>query len=205
MNLKYVGAKPKVSQHGVQFDQTKPDKYTFMHAAIELLETLNSELKEGQELYLHTIDTREYTHDVLEEKLKYYCPNMEKVLETCEEKTDVLIAKYRKKVEENTHLNYDERTAWLGNIDIMHDYYMQYISNETAYACLLQKLADTLHEKHIAEMTFPLRRNYGLVAGHLILLLKEHKPPYDASLNVLVRDGMTIGRLDMNRSKPLSS
>ncbi len=42
MELKYVGAKPKVSGKGVSFDQTKPDKYTFLTAAVELLEAFDA-------------------------------------------------------------------------------------------------------------------------------------------------------------------
>lgn len=205
MKLKYVGAKPKVSQHGVHFDQTKPDKYTFIHAAIELLETLNSELKKDQGLYLHTIDTKEYTHNQLQDQLKKHCPNMEKIFESREEQTVELINAYREKVKQNKTLSHDERVAWLGNIDIMRDYYMQYITNEVAYNCTLHRIADLLHEEDITEVTFPLGRNYGLVSSHLIDILRDHKPPYDATLDVVERDGNPVGRLNMNRSKPLLS
>jgi len=36
MQLKYVGAMPVVSEKGVGFDKTKPDKFTFLYAAVEL-------------------------------------------------------------------------------------------------------------------------------------------------------------------------
>lgn len=199
MKLKYVGAKPKVSQYGIQFDQTKPDKYTFIHAAIELLETLNTEMKSGKNLYLHNIDTREYTSDVLNDKIGKYCPDMEQESDQLQEKTNELINEYKQKVKENVHLNNDERTAWLGNIDIMRDYYLQYITNEFAYNCLLNTFADKLHSMYILEMTFPLGRNYGLVCGDLIVILRDHKPPYDAILDVIERDDATVGRLNMNR------
>ncbi len=48
MELKYVGAKPAVSARGVSFDQTKPDRYTFLNAAVELLEVLSIEVKDGE-------------------------------------------------------------------------------------------------------------------------------------------------------------
>jgi len=199
MKLKYVGAKPKVSQHGVQFDQTKPDKYTFIHAAIELLETLNTEMKSEKNLYLHNINTKEYTSDELNDKIGIYCPDMEQESDQLQEKTNELINEYREKVKANANLNNDERTAWLGNVDIMRDYYLQYITNESAYNCLLNTLADKLHTMHIAEMTFPLGRNYGLVCGDLINILRDRKPPYDAMLDVMERDGAAVGRLNMNR------
>jgi len=42
------------------------------------------------------------------------------------------------------------------------------------------------------------------VMSHLVDVLRDHKPPYDASLSIEEKDGATVGRLDMNRSKPLN-
>jgi hypothetical protein len=148
MELKYVGAKPKVSGKGVTFDQTKPDRYTFLTAAVELLEALSFEVTE---------DT----------------------------------------------VGADERRAWLGNIEIMRDYYLQYITNESAYQCALDALADKIHQSHIEEVTFPLGRNHGLVLSHLVDVLRDHRPPYDATLSFETKEGETFGKLDMNRAVPL--
>lgn len=37
MELKYVGAMPRLSAQGVDFDQSRLDKYTFLNATVELL------------------------------------------------------------------------------------------------------------------------------------------------------------------------
>lgn len=55
MKLKYVGAKPKVSGKGVTFDQTKPDRYTFLNAAVELLEALSFKVTEKKKVYLYDV------------------------------------------------------------------------------------------------------------------------------------------------------
>jgi len=86
----------------------------------------------------------------------------------------------------------------------MRDYYLQYVTNESAYQCALNALADKIHNAHIEEITVPLGRNHGLVLSHLIDVLRDHKPPYDATFSVEEKDGILTGKLDMNRSKPLN-
>ncbi|MDF1880087.1 hypothetical protein JHD50_02020 [Sulfurimonas sp. MAG313] len=57
MKLKYVGAMPLISDKGVGFDHTQPDKYT---------------------LHLHNIRGKEYKGEELTSVLKKYCPTGEK-------------------------------------------------------------------------------------------------------------------------------
>ena len=204
MKLKYVGAKPKVSAKGVTFDQTKPDRYTFLNAAVELLEALSFEPTGDKKLYLYNVSGKELNGDELIDLLKKHCSNPQEAFDSLQEKTNTLIEKYTRTVEENDRLTPDERRAWLGNIKIMRDYYLQYITNESAYECALNALADKIHKSHIEEVTFPLGRNYGLVLSHLVDVLRDHRPPYDATLSFESKDGETFGKLDMNRSQPLN-
>lgn len=203
MELKYVGAKPKVSGRGVTFDQTKPDRYTFLTAAVELLEALSFEVTEDKKIYLYNVSGKEYSGAELVELLKKHCANPEEAFANLQEKTNALIEKYASRVKKNDTVSADERRAWLGNIDIMRDYYLQYITNESAYQCALNALADKIHDSHIEEVTFPLGRNHGLVLSHLVDVLRDHKPPYDATLSIEAKDGEPFGKLDMNRSAPL--
>ncbi len=204
MKLKYVGAKPNVSGRGVTFDQSKPDRYTFLNAAVELLEALSFEVTEDKKIYLYNVEGKERSGSELVTLLKKHCANPEEAFANLQEKTNALIEKYTRRVEENDNLSTDERRAWLGNIEIMRDYYLQYITNESAYHCALNALADKIHKSHIEEVTFPLGRNHGLVLSHLVDVLRDHKPPYDVTLSVESKDGESFGRLDMNRAVPLN-
>ena len=199
MKLKYVGAKPIVSQHGVSFDQSKPDNYTFLSAAVELLEALSFEEKEDKKIYLHNFSGKEYNSTQLLELLGKYCADTGEIFDSREEETKEMIKNYTQHVKENTTLTADERRAWLGNIEYMRDYYLQYITNQNAYRCALKALADKIHTAHIEEITFSLGRNYGLVVSHLIHVLSDHRPPYDANVRVEEKDGVPIGVLDINR------
>jgi len=201
--LKYVGAKPRVSQHGVSFDQSKPDSYTYLSAAAELLESLDFTPKEDKAVYLHEVQERSYNGKELVEFLESHCSDVDAIFEEGEAQTAALIDEYRKKVESNDKLTYDEKRAWLGNIDIMRDYYLQYTTNERAYKCILQVLADKIHENHIEYITVPLGRNYGLVFADLAQVLQDHRPPYDATMRIEEKDGKGYAILDMNRPQPL--
>ena len=201
--LKYVGSKPKVSGKGVTFDQSKPDRYTFLNAAVELLEALNFEAKEGKKVYLHDVKKKDYSSRKLTELLTKHCGNLDPIFNSREEKTKALIKKYTDKVKKNDRLSKDERHAWLGNIKVMRDYYLQYVTNESAYECALNALAKKIHKSHIETITFPIGRNHGLVLSHLVDVLRDHKPPYDATLRVKDNHGVAVGELDMNRAIPL--
>jgi hypothetical protein len=202
--LKYVGAKPRVSQKGVSFDQTQPDHYTFLSAAAELLEGIDFTPNAGKEIYMHDIPAKEYDGRQLVEFLETHCDDVDAIFEAGQEDTERLISDYRRKVEKNADLTADERRAWLGNIDIMHDYYQQYMTNERAYRCILHALADKIHGNHIEYITVPLGRNYGLVFGDLAEILQDHKPPYDVTMRIEQKDGMGFVTLDMNRPQPVS-
>ena len=203
MKLKYVGAKPKVSGKGVTFDQTKPDRYTFLNAAVELLEALSFEAKKDTKIYLYDVKKKDYKSRKLTELLKKHCGDLDAIFSDREEKTNALIKKYTKKVKENVRISKDERGAWLGNIAIMRDYYLQYVTNESAYECALNALAKKIHKLKIETITFPIGRNHGLVLSHLVDVLRDHKPPYDATLSVKDNNGVAVGELDMNRTAPL--
>ncbi|RLA80651.1 MAG: hypothetical protein DRG78_10585 [Epsilonproteobacteria bacterium] len=202
--LKYVGAKPQISGRGVTFDQTKPDRYTFLNAAVELLEALDFEVSKNKQVYLYDVSKKDLSSKKLTELLEKNCGDLNLIFDTCEEKTEKMIKKYTTKVKKNDKVGKEERQAWLGNIKVMHDYYLQYVTNESAYECALNALADKIHKSHIETITFPIGRNHGLVLSHLVDILRDHKPPYDATLKVETNDeDVAVGKLDMNRSKPL--
>lgn len=203
MELKYVGAKPKVSGKGVSFDQTKPDRYTFLNAAVELLEALSFETVEDKKIYLYNVEGKERSGGELMDLLKKHCVNPEEAFADIQEKTNALIERYTQGVKENQTISADERRAWFGNIDIMRDYYLQYITNESAYRCALNALADKIHTSQIDEVSVPAGRNHGLVLSHLMHVLRDHKPPYDATLTADSKDGELLVKLDMNRTTPL--
>ena len=194
MKLKYVGALPEVSGKGVSFDHSRPDKYTFLTAAVELLEALDyGQTEETQHVY--NTSGREYTADELLEKLGKYCANLDGVFATREEKTNELIGELIGRVNANSVISEDERAAWLKNIEMMRDYYLQYVTNESAYRCALEALADEIHTAKVQQLTVPMMRNYGTVLHDLRYVLEHHRPPIDMTSEVREENGQLVGKI----------
>ncbi len=199
MKLHEVGPKPIVNQHGVSFDTTQPDRYAFLSPALELSEALDFDA-EHEEQHIKEPRSVPYRGAELEEKVREQCGDIDTLLEERERKTRELIEELQRKVENAQRLSPDEKRAWLGNIESMREYYLQYVTNETVYACLLRKLADRFLRSHISSITFPLRNHYGLVLDDLIHILRDHKPPFDGEIAVEKRDGVLVGRFRKSRS-----
>ena len=201
MQLKYVGARPVVSKNGVSFDETKPDHYTFIAPLLDFLEAMKSiERAEGlldlSEMTIHTYKPSELTESVMQ-----CCDDMDEIFAGREEQTNERIDTIIKDIKENRTLTADEQTALFGNIDYMRDYYLNYVTNESIYRSLLHSLADRLHQLHYDDILFPIGKKHGLVMSHLIPVLRDHKPGYDATLTIQERDGERVGMLSMNRPK----
>ncbi len=199
MKLYEVGPKPIVNQHGVSFDTTQPDRYGFISPTLELLETLDFDT-EQEEQHFKEPRSLPYRGGELEEKVREQCGDIDTLLEERERKTRELIEELRRKVEKTERLSPDEKRAWLGNIESMREYYLQYVTNETVYVCLLRKLADRFLRSHISSITFPLKNHYGLVLDDLIQILRDHKPPFDGEIRVEEREDALVGRFRKYRS-----
>lgn len=196
MKLQHVGDLPRVNSKGVGFDHTKPDKYTLLNAAVDLLEALSFGPTLTTE-HLHNSDGKEYSGNELVGLLKKHCRDIDEVFNSREEKTKVLIEELIERVNANSNLSDDERKAWLNNIDMMRDYYMQYVTNESAYKCALDALAQNIHDARIEQVTFPMFRNYGSVLHDLISVLTRRKSPMDAELSIEKRDDEFFGTLSI--------
>ena len=187
MELKYVGDLPKVSKNGVAFDHTKVDKYTYLTAVVELLEAHSFGATETTE-HLYRAKGKELTASELLELLKKFCNNLDEVFQTRDEKSNALVQGLIDRVNENDSLSDDERKAWLKNIDIMTDYYLQYVTNASAYECALNILAEQVKVAQIKEISIPLFRNYGIVLHDLKPVLAALKSPIDTDMEVNTTD-----------------
>ncbi len=192
MELKYVGDMPKVSKNGVSFDHTKVDKYIYLTAAVELLEALSYGATETTK-HLYNSRGEEFTPKELLELLKKFCKNLDEVFDECKEKSNGLVQGLIDRVEENDSLSDDERKAWLNNIDMMRDYYLQHVTNASAYECALKALAEEIHVAKVKEVSIPIFRNYGIVLNDLIYVLENKKSPIDAKMKIETTDDGLVG------------
>jgi len=183
MELKYVGDIPIVSKKGVGFDKTQPDKYMYLHAAVELLEALSYGETTTTE-HLYSAKDKELSSDELLTLIKKHVPNIEALFESYDKKAHDYVHDLVNRVRENDALTTDERTAWLENIKLMRAYYYQYVVNESAYTAALNALGDEIHEARIQEVTVPMFKNYGMVLNDLVFVLENRKSPIDSKVEI---------------------
>ncbi|MDA3945541.1 MAG: hypothetical protein PF439_02530 [Helicobacteraceae bacterium] len=193
MKLRYVGDLPKVTSRGVGFDQTKPDKYTFMNAAVELLEALSYGATETTQ-HLHNLSGVYYSDEDLLALLKKHCSDLNAILTERDIKSDAFKEDLIKRVAENSIISEDERNAWRTNIAYMEEYYRQYVTNESAYRCALDALAEAIKGAKVKEIIFPMFKNYGAVLHDLTAVLAKLKSPIDATLSVEAKNDAFEGK-----------
>jgi len=194
MELKYVGDMPKVSKHGVSFDHTKVDKYTYLTAAVELLEALSYGATETTK-HLYNSKNKEFSPKELLELLKKFCKNLDEVFDKRQDKSNLLVQELIDRVQENDSLSDDGREAWLNNIDMMRDYYLQHTTNASAYQCALEALAQEVHDAQVKEVTIPIFRNYGIVLNDLIYVLENRKSPIDSKMKIEASEDGLVGTI----------
>jgi len=195
MQLKYVGDMPIVSMHGVTFDHTQPDKYTYLHATIELLEALSYGPSETTE-HLYKIEGNDMTSSDLLVKLKKYVANIDEIAQKAVKHAEELVDDLERRVNENSSLTDPEKEAWLGNIHLMREYYLQYVTNKTAYEAALDALADEVHYSKVKQVKVPMFRNYGIVLHDLTEVLQLRKSPIDSKIDIALTPQGLVATVD---------
>ena len=107
MKLEYVGDMPKVSAHGVGFDHTQPDKYTYLHAAVELLEALSYGETETTK-HLYRTDGKSMNARELVEKLTKYVKDIDITIEKHDKHAEEFVYDLIDRVKSNDSLSDDE-------------------------------------------------------------------------------------------------
>jgi len=187
MQLKYVGDLPIVSKGGVGFDHTRPDKYLYLSAAAELLEALSYGPTQTTK-HLYKVEKSSLSESELLHILKKYVKNMDQLIALRDKKAEAFIQELEDRVHENEHLTLDEKTAWLGNIKLMRNYFIQYVTNETAYEAALDALSEEIHTAKVQEVSVPMFKNYGMVLHDLIAVLEQGKSPIDSNVEIVTTE-----------------
>jgi len=199
MQLKYVGDMPLISKHGVGFDHTQPDKYKFLHAAVELLEALSYGAGETTQ-HLYKAQDKELSSQELMDTIKKYVSNLEAIFKSCDYKAHELIHELVDRVKANDDISEDEKVAWLENIKIMRAYYYQYIINKNAYEAALEVLGNEIHDGGIKEVSAPMFKNYGSVLNDLVGVLERRNAPIDSEVKIEQESEGLVAKLIMKQS-----
>ncbi len=181
--LAYVGPKPLISHTGVDFDKNQDDKFNYLIPAIELIKALDHNYFE-ERTYIYKTNNLTLNQLDLINSLKHYCPDLEKLLDKRNHDVEAIIADDLVRIQESYTLTQEDKEAFRNNINIMHDYLIQYSINKSVYECTLHKLAQLVTKDHIDHIIVPMFQKFTHVLNDLQKLLKDQKHAVDTDLEI---------------------
>ncbi len=160
MKLKYVGPKPVISEHGINFKDGKDDKYVYIRFAIDILNALNHNYEKGH-IYKHDIENSTLSDSEIETIIINYKPQL---LETIENEINSYNLHLDEEIEniQEIHktLNDLEIYAFKNNLKIMKEYRIQRAINKIYYMHIIEIIADVIREHKIKNITAPFNERH---------------------------------------------
>lgn len=160
MQLKYVGPKPMISEHGVSFKDGKEDKYVYIQSAIEILNALNHEYTKGK-LYKYDADATKLSDQEIENIIIKYKPALKTTIEKEISSYKIYLNDEIENVQ-NSHplLNELELSTLQNNLKIMHEYRVQRAINKIYYMHIIEIISDLIKEHKIKDISMPFHERF---------------------------------------------
>ncbi len=194
MELKYVGPKPIISHTGIEFDNNKDDKYSYLNIVVQLLKALDHDYFEDK-TYTYQADTARLSNDEMLSELKKYCPQINSLMEKRNHDIEEEIQHQIQRANENNVLGQEDKTTLKNNIEMMHDYLVQRSINKSVYYCVIDALADLLTKDHIDYIIAPMFQKFAHVLHSVQGVLQKRRFPIDTKLDIYQKDGKLLVRL----------
>lgn len=197
MKLKYVGPKPIISHTGIQFDNNKDDKYSYLNIAIQLVKALDHPYIDNR-VYNYNVESKRLSDRELEDEVRRICPNVESLLEKQNHNIEDEIEHNLKRAHENKILSEADKETLQNNIKIMYDYMIQRSINKSVYYCVINALAEILKKDHIDYLVVPMFQNFNHVFHSIQGALKILKYPIETDLQIYENNGKLYTKLIVN-------
>jgi len=196
MPLKYVGPKPLISAHGIEFDHNKEDKFVYLGFVVELIHALDHEYIEDRR-YIATIVRQDYKPDDILELLKSYDDQLgHEIIDrqkiTTDEIEDELI-----RARENRVLCEEEREVLIKNIELLRNYLIQRSVNKTVYYSGIMTLARIIQKGHISYIGAPMLPVNHHVFHSIQGALHKLHPAIDSEITIFEENGHLHERLEI--------
>ncbi|MEA3331111.1 MAG: hypothetical protein U9Q29_05390 [Campylobacterota bacterium] len=200
MELKYVGPKPIISHSGIEFDNNKDDKYSYLNIAVQLLKALDHDYFEDK-TYTYQTNSARLSNDEMLNELKKFCPQISSLMEKENHDIEEEIEHNIQRAKENSVLNEENRKILQNNINLMHDYLVQRSINKSVYYCAIDALAKLLKEDHIDYIIVPMFQKFAHVLHSVQGSLKKQDLPIDTKLEIYQENGKLLVKLQVLNQK----
>jgi hypothetical protein len=196
MQIKYVGPKPIISHTGIEFDNNKEDKFTYLNIVVQLLNALNHEYIEDK-VYTYKADTGRIADEVLPHELKKYCPNLEELVAHENHDIEEEIHHHLDRAHDSKTLSPEEKRTLENNINIMHDYIVQRSINKSVYYCVINALARLLKKDNIDYVITPMFQKFAHVLHSVQGVLQKDDFEIDTRLEIYQEKGKLLIKLQV--------
>ncbi len=174
MELKYVGLKPVISEHGISFKDGKEDKYVYLSFAIDILIALDHNYVHDVK-YSHTVNEQRLApNEILEILLKSH-PNLENTMDEEISAYMIHLDKKEEDINNQTHLSEIEKQTYIANLRIMRDYLIQRAKNKIFYIHCIDTIAQSIIHHKIKELNTPFNEKFWHILQTLEGKLSLHK------------------------------
>lgn len=187
MFLQYVGPKPLISAHGVEFDHNKEDKFIYLNFVAELIHALDHEYIEDQSYAYITTLTRDT--DALLSLFRSYDPLIDEEIETRRKLVENEIEEEIERAHTNRVLCDEGREVLVKNIELLRKYRIRRSLNKTVYYSAINSLANIIKRGHISYITAPMFPVHMHVFHSVQGVLNKLHPPVDSILDLYEHDG----------------
>ncbi len=196
MQLKYVGPKPIISHTGIEFDNNKEDKYSYLNIVVQLLKALDHEYFDDR-TYVYQSDTSRFSPDALMSELKKYCPNMDELMQKANHNIEGEIEHQLQRAHESHTLKDVDKEVLENNIKLMHDYMIQRSVNKAVYYCAINALAELLKKGHIDHVVVPMFQKFSHVLHSVQGILKAQRNATESTLEIYKENGQLFVKLQL--------
>lgn len=194
MRLKYVGPKPEISEHGINFKDGKHDKYVYIKFAIDILNALNHNYEKGH-IYRHDMETSSLDDADIEKVILKYKPQLlQTINKEIDEYSKQLDCEIENLAEIHKTLNEIELYAFKNNLKIMKEYRIQRAINKIYYMHIIEIIAQLIKEHKIKDIQTPFNEKHwhilhtlqGELANDKSYIRSELKEKEDATLELSI-------------------
>ncbi len=196
MKIKYVGPKPQISSHGVNFDLNKEDKFIYLSVAVELIKALDHEYV-GDKRYTHLAANKPLDIETITDVIRKHAPDLDSYIAKYQEVTKEEIEAELKSANENIVLNDDEKIVLVKNINMLRNYRLERAKNKSIYYSAINAIADIIHNGNIDYIHAPMFPKFAHVFHSLQGALIKKRPPIDSKIDIYEEDGELKIRIDI--------
>ncbi len=197
MEVKYAGPKVVLGKNGIEFDNSKDDKYIYINVAIQIYNA-----------FLHVYDDKIYTYDThckrlnddeIMDFIKNNFPNYKQEIKKAEDRAEWYFEHEMKNVEiHKDMLSSAEYETWVKNVKLLKNYVLQRHFNKNIYYLLIDKISECIKQSSTQQMYFPMYQNFVHIAHSIQCALNEDPNPKTSKMDIYEKDGKMIVGLDID-------